>query len=166
MRIRTEEPTDAARVRQVNERAFERAEEADIVEALCAAGAVALSLVAEEGGEIVGHVLFSPVTVRGADAVRAVGLGPMAVVPERQRAGIGGALIEAGLQRLRADGWSVVVVLGHPSYYPRFGFAPASRFGVRWEHDAPDEAFMLLELVPGALAGRGGVVAYRPELGG
>lgn len=164
MIVRPEEPPDAPAVRDIHERAFGRAAEADIVDALRAAGAITLSLVAEEDGGVIGHVLFSPVTVRGAEDVRATGLASLAVVPEHQRAGVGGALVREGLERLRADGWAIAVVLGDPAYYSRFGFEPASRFGVRWEHDAPDEAFQLLELRPGALAGRSGVVAYRPEI--
>ena len=89
----------------------------------------------------------------------------MAALPAFQRCGVGSALVQAGLERLRAAGHEFVVVLGHPEYYPRFGFRRASEFGVRWEQDAPDEAFMLLELLPGALRGKQGVVRFRPEFG-
>jgi putative acetyltransferase len=90
----------------------------------------------------------------------------MAVRSAWQRRGIGSRLVRAGLEECRRAGHgSVVVVLGHPEYYPRFGFVPASRHGVTWEHPAPAEAFMLLELRPGALGGRGGVVRYAPEFG-
>jgi putative acetyltransferase len=163
LRVRPETEADHAAVRAINERAFGQPGEAALVEALRRAGAVILSLVAERAGALVGHILFSPVTVEtAAGAYRAVGLAPMAVEPGHQRAGVGSALVEDGLRRLRAQGHQAVVVLGHPSYYPRFGFAPASRFGLSWEHDAPDEAFMALELSFGALAGRGGVVAFHP----
>lgn len=165
--IRREQASDVASIRGVIEVAFGTRAEADVVEALRAAGAVTLSLVAVEGegeGEAVaGHVLFSPVTIRSSEAsIAAVGLGPMAVVPAHQGKGIGAALIREGLQRLRVAGHELVVVLGHSDYYPRFGFVPASRFGIRWEHDAPEEAFMLLELTPGAAAAVGprGVVSY------
>jgi len=164
MDIRTELPANIIGIHRVNELAFEQPLEADIVDALRSAGAVVLSMVAVEGADIVGHILFSPVTVESDEgAFEAVGLGPMAVVPERQRRGTGSALVQAGVDALRKAGHEVVVVLGHPEYYPRFGFRRASEFGVRWEHDAPDEAFMVLELSPGALRGRGGVVRYRPE---
>jgi putative acetyltransferase len=89
----------------------------------------------------------------------------MAVLPAHQRQGVGSLLVRAGLEACRAAGHGCVVVLGHPAYYPRFGFAPASRHGVAWEHPVPDEAFMLLELRPGALGGRGGIVRYQPEFG-
>ena len=90
----------------------------------------------------------------------------MAVLPELQRSGIGSFLVPAGLAGLRAAGHEVVIVLGHPEYYPRFGFLKASTYGIRWEHGARDEAFMVLKLKPGVLAHRGGVVRYRPEFSG
>ena len=95
----------------------------------------------------------------------ALGLGPMAVLPTRQRQGIGSPLVRTGLAACRDAGHGCVVVLGHPEYYPRFGFTRASRHGVTWEHPAPDEAFMLVELRDGALGGRGGIVRYQPEFG-
>ena len=146
----------------MNRLAFGGSEEADIIEALRAAHAVTLSLVAADP-EVVGHVLFSPVRIGD---IAAVGLAPMAVHPARQRSGIGSALIRAGLSRLRDAGQRIVVVLGHASYYPRFGFERASLHGIRWEHPCPDEAFMALALHPGALDGVSGVARYRPELGG
>jgi len=137
------------------------------VRKLAAAGAVLLSLVAEVDGAVVGHILFSPVTIETeASTKSAVGLAPMAVLPGHQRQGIGARLIERGLQELRRQGHTAVVVLGHPGYYPRFGFERASRFGLRCQFDCPDEAFMALELQPGALAEVRGLVRYRPELGG
>ncbi len=165
--IRLERSEDAAAIRRVNEFAFARLAEANLVDALRDAGAVTLSLVAEREGRIVGHILFSPVTIESPEeAFPAVGLGPMAVEPGLQRSGIGSALVRAGLSALRADGHEVVVVLGHPEYYPRFGFVRASEHGIRWEQYAPDEAFMVLELRAGALGGRGGVVRYRAEFTG
>jgi putative acetyltransferase len=164
VRIRPERPGDASALRRVNERAFAQAAEADLVDALREAGALTLSLVAEVQGAIVGHIAFSPVRISGPAAERAaVGLAPMAVLPEHQRRGIGSRLVRAGLEALRDAGHGAVVVLGHPHYYPRFGFAPASRWGLRWERDCPDEAFMALELRAGALEGAGGVVRFRPE---
>ena len=88
------------------------------------------------------------------------------MTPSWQRRGVGFRLIDEALARLRDAGHRAIVVLGHPDYYPRFGFAPASRWGLRWEHPAPDEAFMALELVPGALAEHAGVVRFRPEFEG
>jgi putative acetyltransferase len=162
--IRPEGPGDHAAVRRVNELAFSGPDEASLVDALRAAGAVTLSLVAETEGDIVGHILFSPVTIdTSAGTSAAVGLAPMAVLPERQGMGIGSRLVREGLAELGRRGHAAVIVLGHPAYYPRFGFEPASRFGLRWERECPDEAFMARELLPGALAGPGGVVCYRPE---
>ena len=145
------------------------------MDALRARGQATLSLVAVEGHRVVGHILFSPVTIEsvgesggesGGEPVAALGLGPMAVLPTRQRQGIGSLLVRTGLAACRDAGHGCVVVLGHPEYYPRFGFTRASRHGVTWEHPAPDEAFMLLELREGALGGRGGIVRYQPEFGG
>ena len=151
-------------VHAVNAAAFGRPDEAELVERLRAAGAVLLSLVAIEDGQVVGHILFSPVTISSpGDSFVAAGLGPMAVLPEHQRRGIGSAMVRSGLAELRCAGHETVVVLGHPDYYPRFGFEPASQHGIRWERDCRDEAFMIMELVPGALRGRNGVVRYRPE---
>jgi putative acetyltransferase len=162
--IRPERHEDAAAVRQVNERAFGRAEEALLVGTLHAAHGVTLSLVAEDLGHIVGHILFSPVWIEShANSKEAVGLGPLAVLPERQGQGIGALLVRSGLERLRYAGVEAVIVLGHPAYYPRFGFVPAGTFGLRWEFDAPAEAFMACELIPGALGNCPGVVRFRPE---
>lgn len=162
--IRPERPDDAPAIRRVHEQAFERAGEAELVAALRVAGAAVVSLVAEDRGVIVGHVLFSPVAI-GDDGATGLGLGPVAVLPERQRRGIGAALIRHGLAECGRLGHGVVVVLGHPGYYPRFGFVRASARGLRCEYDAPDDAFMVVELTPGALRGGGGLVRYHPEFG-
>ena len=170
--VRSESSSDIGAIHDVNVEAFGQPAEADLVDALRAAGGAALSLVAEDGdGSIVGHILFSPVTVRcDSDGslidVRALGLAPMAVLPRCQREGVGTALVRAGLDQLRAQGVDAVFVLGHPAYYPRFGFERASAFGKRWEHDAPDEAFMALELRAGVLGGDAATVAFRPEFAG
>lgn len=164
MVIRPEDPTsaDATAIRRLNEAAFPGQEEAALVDALRAAAAPLISLVAEEDGRILGHILFSPVTIEGRAAGLWMGLAPMAVSPDRQRSGIGSALIEAGLDACRELGAEVVVVLGHLEYYyPRFGFLPASGFGVRSEYPNAGDAFMALELKPGALAhGSTAVVRY------
>lgn len=165
--IRLEQPADLAAIRQVNEEAFGRPNEADLVDALRRAAAVSASLVAEVGGVIVGHILFSPVTVDGpAGRFPAVGLAPMAVRPAYQRQGVGGQLIRAGLETCRRAGHELVFVLGHANYYPRFGFRPAQPLGLRWEVAVPVEVFMVAELRPGALAGRSGVMKYHPAFAG
>ncbi|MDX2165599.1 MAG: N-acetyltransferase [Deltaproteobacteria bacterium] len=162
--VRAEQPADVAGIDAVVRAAFGQPVEAELVAALRAAGRATLSLVALEDGAIVGHVLYSPVRISGAAAdVPVLGLAPMAVRPDRQRAGIGTRLAEAGLAACAARGVAALVVLGHPEYYPRFGFIPASQFGLRCIYDAPDEAFMALELLPGALSGVAGVVHYAPE---
>ena len=162
--VRAETTEDQAAVRRVNELAFEGAAEADLVDALRGSGAAHVSLVAEEGGRVVGHILFSPVVVESAGADwEAVGLGPMAVVPEQQGRGVGSALVREGLRECRRRGREVVFVLGHAEYYPRFGFRTAGPLGVTCEFPAPEEFFMVAELTPGALAGRAGLVRYRPE---
>jgi putative acetyltransferase len=164
--IRREARRDVDAITRVNAIAFGGSEEADIVRRLRDANAVILSLVAEVGGAVVGHILFSPVAIDTPNGeVTAVGLAPMAVLPEHQRKRIGSRLVEEGLRELRLRGYEAVVVLGHPDYYPRFGFARASQFGLRSAIDCADEAFMAIELRPGALAGRTGVVRYRPEFG-
>lgn len=163
MLIREERPEDRADVRRVNEQAFGQPGEADLVDALRAAGAVTLSMVAAAGADVIGHILFSPVALTSATRTfAAVGLGPMAVLPAWQRRGVGAALVRAGLDGLRDRGHQIVVVLGHPAYYPRFGFRRASELGIRWEHDAPDDAFMVRALTPPALEGVQGVVSYHP----
>ena len=159
--VRPERDDDRSAVEAVLLDAFESPLEANLVQALRDADAITLSRVAEIDGEVVGHIAFSPVSIAGrSDPYEAVGLAPVAVLGAHQRQGIGGALIEAALETLRREGHALVVVLGHPRYYPRFGFARADGFGVRWEHDAPPQAFMALELVPGAA--RPGVVRFHP----
>jgi len=162
--IRRERPEETSAVRRVNEQAFGQRAEAALVDALRQRDELLISLVAIEDEQVVGHILFSPVTVQSDGASwGAMGLGPMAVLPEHQGKGIGSQLVEAGLEECRKTGHEVVVVLGHPEFYPRFGFAPSKPLGIRWEKDVPEEVFMVTELREGALAERGGVVKYLPE---
>src|SRR5215475_8091160 len=164
MTIRLENPEDIPAIRIVNERAFGRPAEADLVDALRRNGKASISLVAVDGGGIVGHIFFSLVTIqsKGAELI-GIGLAPLAVIPERQNQRIGSMLVEQGLRLCREDGHPYVVVLGHPNYYPRFGFVPAGRFGIKSEYDVADEVFMVMELREGALRGCAGVVKYQPE---
>jgi putative acetyltransferase len=164
MTVRPEKPEDIPAIRIVNRRAFGGAAEADLVDALRRNGKTVISLVAEDDGLIVGHVFFSLVAIQSKGAgFTGVGLAPLAVIPERQNQAIGSTLVEHGLRRCREEGHPYVVVLGHPDYYPRFGFVPASRFGIKSEYDVADEVFMVMELREGALNGRAGVAKYQPE---
>ena len=156
--VRPETPDDQAAVHEINESAFGGPDEARLVERLRARARPLASLVAESGA-IVGHILFTPVTLDGFAGLL-MGLAPMAVKPELQRRGVGSALVAAGLRACKSLGSAALVVLGHPEYYPRFGFIPAARFGLRCEYHVVPEAFMILELRPNALAGAGGTVRY------
>jgi putative acetyltransferase len=162
--IRLETHVDIPAIRRVNEEAFGQPGEAGLVDALRDHGAVTLSLIAEWEEDVVGHILFSPAHVVG-DGVQAdaVALAPIAVLPAYQRVGIGTAMVGRGLDLLREAGHGLVIVLGHPDYYPRFGFIPASRWGIRCPFEVPDEVFMALELREVSAPDGGGVVRYRRE---
>jgi putative acetyltransferase len=187
--LRLEQPGDAIPIRQINESAFGGNVEADLIDALRAADAVALSVVAVinanspegqdmhtvgpdsvhkgeiVGGDIVGHALFTPITVTTETGeVQLLALGPVAVLPARQHRGIGTMMISGCLEHLRASGKRGVVVVGEPGYYRRFGFIQASRWSLRSDMvEVPEENFLALELTPGALTGVSGVARYRPE---
>jgi putative acetyltransferase len=164
--IRPERPADHEQVFRVVELAFGQPAEARLVEALRRSPAFIpeLSLVAVEDERVVGHILFSRIAVRSAaETHEAVALAPMAVLPERQRAGIGSALVERGLADARRLGHRVAIVVGHPAYYPRFGFVPGEPFGIRIPFEVSPGAFMVRELQPGALAAVNGQVEYPPE---
>jgi putative acetyltransferase len=159
MNIRYETVADIAQIHDVNQRAFGRPVEADLVDVLREQARPFLSIVADGDGAIVGHICFTPVTIesrsdedtRGTTQTNGLvmGLAPMAVAPERQHQGIGSQLVRFGLDECRRLGAVAVVVLGHPEYYPRFGFRPASSVGLRSEYDVPDPVFMVLALTPG-----------------
>jgi putative acetyltransferase len=162
--IRTERPDDVRAIRDVNERAFGGPAEAILVDRLRAANKAIISLVASQrGDQVVGHILFSPVTVAHApESFRGAGLAPVSVLPEYQNQGIGSRLVRDGLAACQATGFDIVVVLGHVGFYPRFGFAPAAGHGLGNEYDASD-AFMVLELRNGALNNISGLVKYAAE---
>lgn len=162
--VRPEIPEDIPAIRDVIEQAFGRAAEADLVDALRRNGKATLSLVAEYNGLIVGHILFSSVTIiTGERESSGVGLAPLAVLPDFQNRGVGSSLVKNGLDHCREAGHSFAVVLGHSHYYPRFGFSPASRFGIGSEYDVADENFMAIELQDGALQNQSGLARYQPE---
>jgi putative acetyltransferase len=162
MLIRTEQVMDISKIRAINRAAFNSATEADVVDVLRSGAENVISLVAEEDGEIVGHIMFSPVQLTGAADVKAMALAPMAVTPERQRAGIGSALVRAGLEECQRLGIDAVFVVGHPTYYPRFGFKSASSVGFVCEFEVPDEAFMVAELAAGVLDRKTATVHFHP----
>ncbi|HUU46152.1 MAG TPA: N-acetyltransferase [Acidobacteriota bacterium] len=163
--IRRETPADNDAVRRVNNEAFGQPNEADLVEALRTRGALTLSLVAERDGIIVGHILFTPATIESeGSTIKTTTLAPMSVLPEYQNLGIGSDLVRSALAECRGLGHRAAFVLGHPDYYPRFGFVPSkSRYGIDCEFEVPDDVFMALELVPGALEGIRGTMKYQPE---
>jgi len=166
MRIRAQTEADNKLIHAINVAAFPSEAEASLVDALRTATDV-ISLVAEDAGELVGHILFSPVSLSGSPANLAIaGLAPMAVLPGRQRTGIGSELVRAGLQCCAQRGYSAVVVLGHPDYYPRFGFQPSTFFDITSEYEVPEDVFMALELSPGALQAASGCVRYHTAFAG
>jgi putative acetyltransferase len=158
--IRKELPADIPAIRDLNKRAFEQDQEANIVDALRSNGAARLSLVATLNDRVVGHIMYSPLAL---GELAGAGLGPMAVLPEYQRQGIGGKLVEAGNRQLKDDGCPFIVVVGHAEYYPRFGFKPARTKGITCEWDVPDDVFMLLVLDSEKMQGVSGLAKYRHE---
>jgi putative acetyltransferase len=159
--IREERPDDIATVREVNRRAFRQDQESNIVDALRANGGGLLSLVATVNDRVVGHILYSPASI--SDVVNGAALGPMAVLPEHQRRGIGSKLVEAGNRKLKDAGHPFIIVVGHAEYYPRFGFRPASKYGIKCEWDVPDDVFMVLILDQAKMQGASGLAKYRHE---
>jgi putative acetyltransferase len=159
--IREERPEDVAAVRDLNKRAFGQDQESNIVDALRGNGAALLSLVATMDDRVVGHIIYSALSIDGK--LEGAALGPMAVLPEHQRQGIGSKLIEAGNQKLKDAGCPFIIVVGHADYYPRFGFRPASEHGIKCEWDVPDDVFMFLVLDEAKMEGVSGLARYRHE---
>jgi putative acetyltransferase len=147
-------------IRTIHEAAFGGPDEADLVDRLRADGHALISLVAELDTGLVGHILFSRMWIRSQTGalVSAVALAPVAVLPEHQRRGIGGRLVRYGLELLRGRGEKIAIVVGHPDYYPRFGFSTEKAQSL--ESPFPAEAFMAIELIAGALDGVQGSVVY------
>ncbi len=184
--VREEIPEDIEAIRKVNLEAFGRAAEADIVDRLRDSCEDLLSLVAIHEGDVAGHILFSPAAIDGDvvgltrirtrngdhpwlstaekdGGVVGMGLGPVAVLPDLQRQGIGSLLVRAGIDALRKRSCPFIILLGHPEYYPRFGFERASLYGIRSQLEVPDDAFMILVLDRPAMAKASGVARYRSE---
>lgn len=164
--IRKERAGDVSAVRHVNQEAFGTAAEAATVDLVRAQAKPIISLVAEDSGQIVGHILFSPVTLEHRTDPLIMGLAPLAVIPHRQRQGIGSALAEAGMKECRGLGAVGVVVVGHPAFYPRFGFVAASTLGLTCQFDVPDDVFMAVEFVEHALHVPGGMIRYDSAFSG
>lgn len=161
--IRLEQPTDHEAVFGVNSRAFDTDLEARLVDGLRVQARPYVALVAEADGQVVGHIAFTPVSVGERPATsRTLGLAPMAVLPEYQCRGIGSQLVRSGLDACRDVGAELVFVLGHPGYYPRFGFQPAAPHGLHYLDATHDPSFFVLELEPGALQLAAGLVSYHP----
>jgi putative acetyltransferase len=160
MIVRAETPSDIAAIRATEEAAFRRLGEARLVDELRSAGDATLSLVAVEDERVVGHVMFS----RTEAPFRALGLGPVAVVPDRQHEGIGRRLIREGLARAQADGWQGVFVLGDPAYYRRFGFDVVRAGGFRSRYAGP--YLMVVALGTDDLPTRSGRIEYAPAFAG
>lgn len=159
--IRGERPEDEARVHGIQQAAFGRPDEADLVDTLRAEAKPQLSLVAERDGELMGHVFFSPVSIDGATAAPAcAGLAPLGVLPSQQGRGAGSALVREGLSRCRGIGWKAVFLLGNPVYYQRFDFGLAATRGFHYESAANDPFFQMIELEPNALRGHPGLILY------
>ena len=160
--IRPETEADYAQVRRIHEQAFGRPDEAEVVESLRPKAGLVLSLVAIRKGEPVAHAFFSRVVIEcesGFD--RGVALAPLGVLPEHQRTGLGTDLVRHGIAALKNRRHGVMVVLGEPGFYERFGFKPAVRFGLRCTFPVPPECFMALPLDAG-WCGAGGLVRYAP----
>jgi len=159
--VREESPGDVSAIHDLNKCAFGQEQEANIVDTLRSHGAVRLSLVATVNGRLVGHILYSPISIGGQ--VTGAALGPMAVLPEYQRKGVGSELVTRGNERLKNEGCSCIIVLGHAEYYPRFSFKPASTYGVSCEWEVPNNVFMLLVLDENKMRGVSGLARYRQE---
>jgi putative acetyltransferase len=161
--IRPEKPEDPSAIFRVNKVAFGRESEAALVDKLRSRGALVISLVAVQDNEVIGHIAFVPINIDGSPTREGITLAPLAVLPTYQRKGVGIGLIKAGLTECRRLGYKFVVLVGHPDYYPQFGFIQAKSRGLICEYAAPDAAWMVLELHEGALSGKGGKVTFPPE---
>ena len=161
-KVRVETPADYSAVAQITETAFNNTAEVQLITQLRQQCRDYISLVAEQHGQIAGHIMFSPATLDNTPGVQLMALAPMAVRNVLQHQGIGSALVRAGLELCKKRGVAAVVVLGHPAYYPRFGFSPASGFNLSCPWQVPDNAFMLRPLNSAALTGQSGQVVYHP----
>lgn len=163
--IRPEHPEYITNIDEITRLAFDGEAEAELIKAVRGSDYFIpeLSLVAVENNRVVGHILFSPVKIESSEkSVEALALAPMAVLPGSQKRGIGTMLVRQGLAACTKRGYTIVIVVGHPEYYPQFGFKPARACGLEAPFEVQDDAFMACELVPGALENVRGMVKYSP----
>jgi putative acetyltransferase len=168
LNVRPETRKDNTKITEINDLAFGQKNEGTLVEKLRKTKRFipGLSLVAEVDGEVVGHILFYPILIdAGKVKFESLALAPMSVHPEFQKRGIGSRMVKEGIKSAKEHGFSSVIVLGHPEYYPRFGFGPASRWDIHAPFDVPVEAFLAIELEKSSLSGVSGVVEYPQEFG-
>jgi putative acetyltransferase len=166
IKYRPEKDNDCTAIFETNELAFPEDNEARLVDMLRESESYVdgLSIVAEKDGEIVGHILFTKLTIASSEGkFTALSLAPIAVKPNFQRQGIGSGLIKEGIKACKSLGYGAIVVVGHPEYYPRFGFSPAREKGLETPFPVPDEAFMVYEIVPGYLDNINGMIKLAPE---
>lgn len=164
MKIRQETSEDHHTVYEINHLAFGQENESRLIEKIRKGETFVpeLSLVAEEDGKVIGHILFSKVKIKGKKTYESLALAPMSVHPDFQKKGIGSQLITIGLQKVKELNFEHVIVLGHKDYYPKFGFQKASTWNIRCPFEVPDEVFMAIELVEGSLKNKEGTVEYPP----
>lgn len=160
MIIRPELKSDFSSIYDLVAAAFGQQGESKLIDLLRETAKPFISLVAELDQNIVGHILFTPVTLTGHPDLKIMGLAPLAVTPEHQKQGIGTALMNAGIVECEKIGAGTIVVLGHPEYYTRFGFETSIKYNIGCEYPVPPEAFMIRELTPGFLAGKSGTIQY------
>jgi putative acetyltransferase len=163
--VRQEKEKDYGGIYEVNKLAFGQENESRLVERIRKGDSFIpeLSLVAEVGGRVVGHILFSEIKISGSLIFETLMLAPIAVTPELQRQGIGTELMKRGMKLASELGYDSIIVVGHKEYYPRFGFKKASSWNIKFPFEVPDEAFMAIELVGGALEGKSGTIIYPDE---
>jgi len=162
MHIRNETSQDQSAIHALNAAAFETDAEARLVDVLRLQAQPLVSLVAIIDDAVVGHILFSPVRLTEQPDVSIMGLAPMAVAASLQKTGIGSELVKTGLAQCKALGFGAVAVLGHPDYYPRFGFVASTNYSIGCEYEVPDEVFMIKELSKEYLSDKPGLIQYHP----